>query len=277
MLQGYFPVNHCHAEERVVLANMWHDMITTEIDLGMEHKDVSDKGFKMFLIAHHFLWTYPKNAKLLASRFGICERYVRGENLWRWIRMIAKLKAKKIVWNQSLDDPNSQIFIVTVDGTDFKVWEKKHPTLPIDKAQYSHKFNHGALKYEIAVDVYRSKIVWISGPHRGGKHDKTIFDEGLKHKIRQGKKVISDRVYGSKADPGNHEKLALPNPMDNQVLANFKSLARCRHETLNGRLKFFASLNKTFCHSLNNHVHTFEAVCVIVQYQMDNGGQLFAT
>jgi hypothetical protein len=65
--------------------------------------------------------------------------------------------------------------------------------------------------------------------------------------------------------------------MDNQVLANFKSRARRRHETLNGRLKFFASLNKTFCHSLNNQVHTFEAVCVIVQYQMDNGGQLFAT
>jgi hypothetical protein len=27
----------------VVLANMWYDMTTTEIDLGMEHEDVSDK------------------------------------------------------------------------------------------------------------------------------------------------------------------------------------------------------------------------------------------
>jgi hypothetical protein len=41
-----------------------------------------------------------------------------------------------------LDDPTSQIFVVTVDGTDFKVWEKKHATMPYDKAQYSHKFNH---------------------------------------------------------------------------------------------------------------------------------------
>ncbi len=46
-----------------------------------------------------------------------------------------------------------------VDGTDFKVWEKKHPAMPIDKGQYSHKFNHGTLKYEIAIDVYESTVV----------------------------------------------------------------------------------------------------------------------
>jgi hypothetical protein len=38
--------------------------------------------------------------------------------------MLAKLKAKKIVWDPSFDDPNSQVFIVSVDGMDFKVWEK---------------------------------------------------------------------------------------------------------------------------------------------------------
>jgi hypothetical protein len=69
--------------------------------------------------------------------------------------MIAKLKTKKIVWDQSYDDPNSQIFIVTVDGTDLKCWEEKHPTLLHNKYQFSHKFNHGAFKYEIAVDIYK--------------------------------------------------------------------------------------------------------------------------
>jgi hypothetical protein len=261
----------------VVVANIWYDMMTTDINLGLTESDKSDKGFKMLMIALHFLWTYPKNSKILASRFGICERKARGEPLWRWVRMLAKLKAKKFVWDASLDDPNSQVFIVSVDGTDFKVWEKKHPTLPIDKGQYSHKFNHGALKYEIAIDIYRSKVVWISGPHRGGKHDKVIFSEGLQAKIRPGKKIITDRVYGSQATPEEHERLALPNPIDNPVLANFKARARARHESFNGRLKFFESLNKTFCHNSDNHVHIFEAVCVIVQYQMDNGAELFAT
>jgi hypothetical protein len=84
-------------------------------------------------------------------------------------------------------------------------------------------------------------------------------------------------VYGSQATPEEHERLALPNPIDNPVLANFKARARARHESFNGRLKFFESLNKTFCHNSDNHVHIFEAVCVIVQYQMDNGAELFAT
>jgi hypothetical protein len=261
----------------VVLANIWYDLTTTNIDTGLTENDKSPVGFKMFLIAHHFLWAYPKNSKMVASRFRICERNVRGEPLWRWLRMIAALKAKKIVWDKSLDDPKSQVFILTVDGTDYKVWEKKHPHFTIDKKQYSQKYNHGALKYEIAIDVYRSIVVWISGPHRGGKHDRTIFAEGLQAKIRPGKLVITDRVYGSKATPDQHAKLALPNPMDSKVLANFKARARCRHETFNGRLKFFRALSDTYHHSSDNHVHVFEAVCVIVQYQMDNGGELFQT
>jgi hypothetical protein len=243
--------------------------MTTDIETGLTERDKSDNGFRMHLLAHHFLWAYPKNSKILASQFRICERNSRGEPLWRWVRMIAALKAKKIVWDESLDDPSSQVFIVTVDGTDFKVWGKKHPHFTIDKGQYSQKFNHGALKYEIAIDVYRSKVVWISGPHRGGKHVKVIFCEALKDKIRPGKMVITDRVYGAKATPDDHAKLALPNPMDDQVLANFKARARCRHETFNGRLKFFRALSDTYHHSSDTHVHVFEAVCFIVEYQID--------
>jgi hypothetical protein len=118
----------------VVLANIWYDLTTTNIDTGLTENDKSPVGFKMFLIAHHFLWAYPKNSKMLASRFRICERNVRGEPLWRWLRMIAALKAKKIVWDKSLDDPKSQVFILTVDGTDYKVWEKSTLILRLIKS-----------------------------------------------------------------------------------------------------------------------------------------------
>jgi hypothetical protein len=149
--------------------------------------------------------------------------------------------------------------------------------MPIDKGQYSHKFNHGALKYEIAIDVYESKVVWTSGPHRAGMHDRTVYVEtGLRNKIPHGKKVITDRVYGSKAEPEDHIKLALPNPLDNKELANFKARVRAPHESFNGRLKFYKSLLDTYHHRADNHVHVFEAVCVTVQYQMDNGAKLFA-
>jgi hypothetical protein len=259
----------------VVLTDTWHDMMTTDIYLNLTISDKSDKGFDKFLTAHHFLWACPKNSKLLASTFAhIGERDARGEQPWRWVEMIAQLKVKTIVWDKSLDDPNSTVFIVSVDGTDYKVWEKKCPDFTIGKG-HSHKFNHGGLKYEIAINVFRCRVVWISGPHRAGKHDKTIFEEALSRKIKTGKKVITDRVHGAKGTPSTHAKLSLPNRMDSKGLANFKARARCRHETFNGRLKFFKALSDTFHHNPERHVHVFEAICVIVQHQMDNGGKTF--
>jgi hypothetical protein len=109
--------------------------------------------------------------------------------LWDWVAKIAALHEKKIEWLPGLDDRNKETFILAVDGTYFWMWEGKHPTLPIDCSQCSHKFKHGAVKYEITISTYSSKICWISGPHAGGKHDLAIFREGLKQKIAPGKKV----------------------------------------------------------------------------------------
>jgi hypothetical protein len=48
-----------------------------------DNKDKTEKGFKSFLIAMHFMWAYPKNGEMLASRFGVGLRQVQGKNLWR--------------------------------------------------------------------------------------------------------------------------------------------------------------------------------------------------
>jgi hypothetical protein len=266
---------HSHyGSDDVDLASMWHDLMTTTIpDAKLTTKEKSEKGFKAFMMAHHFLWTYPKNANLFASRFSICERYCRGEPLWRWIAKIAALKAKKIVWDPRLDADNTEIFVLTTDGTDFKMWEKKHPTLPIDRKQCSHKFNHAAVKYEIALSVFEPKCVWISGPHKGAKHDITIFREGLKDKVKDGKKIIVDRGYIS--NKPDERMLSQPSALDSKELNNFKSRARLRQETFNGRLKYFNALAQTFRHTIPQHGLVLEAVCVIVQYQMDNGRPIF--
>ena len=78
------------------------------------------------------------------------------------------------------------------------------------------------------------------------------------------------------AQPESHAKLSLPNPMDDQVLANFKARVRARHETFNGRLKFHRSLSDTHHHSDDKHAHVFEAICVTAQHQIDNGSPLFS-
>ena len=217
----------------VVVSVLWNDIVTSPTTIFPCNRDISEKGFKKLLIALHFLWAYPKNAEILALAFGVSVRSVQGDNLWNSVQLIAALKSTKITWPRAeYENPNTQIFIVTIDGVDFRVWEAKHPTMPYDKAMGSHKYNKkAALKYEIAVDIFRSKIVWISGPHKGSKHDKTIYFEGLRDLIPQGKKAIADRVYGAQASPDDHAKISLPSTTDSSVLHNFKSRARSRHET----------------------------------------------
>ena len=56
------------------LAEQWYDLTVTTIPLAsLDEKDKTMKGFKMFMVAHYFLWTYPRNAEQLASRFSMNE------------------------------------------------------------------------------------------------------------------------------------------------------------------------------------------------------------
>jgi hypothetical protein len=142
----------------LTLADMWHDMTATDIpEAQVNIGEQGDTGFRMFFVSYFFLWTYPNNSGLLVSRFHICEKYSRGEHLWKWIRKIAALKALKIVWDPHFSSNESEIVVVTLDGTDFRVNEKKHPRYNQDKGQCSKKFNHCAAKYEIAMSVFSSR------------------------------------------------------------------------------------------------------------------------
>lgn len=269
-------VFHAHyGSSSIVFATMWQDLQTVTVDdeVILTEKENSLWGFKRFLVAHFFLWAYPKNARLISSRFKICEKYSRGVVLWEWIGKIAILITFKVRWDPHLDDPLKQIFIITVDGVDFRIWETKHPLYNIDTGMCSEKFNASAVKYEIAISLLTGKCVWINGPFRGGENDKNMFRSGLKQKIAPGKLVIADRGYVS-SNKGE-EMLCTPNPLDSKAVNNFKSRSRCRHETFNGRLKNFASLRDTFRHGVAKHKIAFEAVVSIVQYQLDNGAPLY--
>ena len=111
---------------------------------------------------------------------------------WYWVIKISKLLRHKIRWDPSFSDDDGPIFIASVDGTDFKTWEKKHPLLNQDRRACTRKHNHGGVKCEIAISINESKVVWVSGPHRGGKHDITTFREGLKQMMPPGKLIIAD-------------------------------------------------------------------------------------
>lgn len=172
------------------------------------------------------------------------------------------------------DDPDHQyqMFMCSVDGVHFRVNEPTHPTYSKNPTMYSHKFHQAALNYEIAISIFTQQVIWINGPKKASTHDITIFREpnGLKEKMPQGKLVIGDKGYR-----GEKQMISTPNSHEPDELRKFKSRARARQETFNARLKTFASLDRRFRHGLQKHKTTFEAVCVICQYQMENGSPLF--
>lgn len=102
-----------------VIANQWFDLCTTDIALArLAPREKSPQGFKRLMMAHFFLWQYPKNARTFASRFEVCERYGRGEPVWSWVDKIAALNEKMIVWKPDLDSTLTPVMVITIDGVD---------------------------------------------------------------------------------------------------------------------------------------------------------------
>ena len=152
-----------------------------------------------------------------------------------------------------------------------RVGEPKHPTHSKNPRFYSHKFNQAGLDYELGISVYHNALVWMNGPFPAGDHDMNVFrDKGLKDKIPAGKKAIGDNGYR-----GEDAIIGTPNAHDEAEVRKFKSRARSRHESFNARLKAFRCLDVRFRHGIEKHKIVFEAVCVICQYQLENGSPLF--
>ena len=94
--------------------------------------------------------------------------------------------------------------MMTVDGTDFWIPEPS----PFDRKWFSHKFNHAALRYEMALCIQTGWIVWTNGPFCAGSYsDVKIFRAGLKRELDLYECVEVDRGYvGEMAflRPDNH-------------------------------------------------------------------------
>lgn len=220
-------------------------------------------------MAMNWCWDTPKNSYSFAQRWQQCERLSRGEPVWYWVRKIRGLKAIKILWPIHLDEPDSEIFVVSVDGTDFRTREISNEEFNQVKGNCSHKFRHCALRYEIAISVRTGFVVWINGPFRGAACEKTIYTRGLAKKIKEGKLCISDGGYAG------CDKVSMPNYREPKELRRFKTLIRTRHESFNGRVTGFRCLQETFQYAPTQHVICFEAVVVMLQYQIELGHPLY--
>jgi hypothetical protein len=191
---------------------------------------------------------------------------------WRYIRAIQALKEEKIKWIFD-GNKNDEYFILSVDGVHCRIYE---PRTQPSSGWYSKKFNKAGLMYELGIAIYHSKIVWINGPFPAGQNDMKVFKKpgGLMSKIPDDCRAIGDEGYR-----GEPSKVSTRNAFNSQELNDFENRVRARHETANSRLKAFGVLNQVFrgkgTTRMETHKSAFEACCVIVQYEMDNGSKLF--
>ncbi|KAL7537676.1 hypothetical protein ACHAXR_011645 [Thalassiosira sp. AJA248-18] len=248
-------------------------------DLKKDHPSVN---LKHFMLALNWFKLYDTE-HVLAGRWGNCEDHIRAK-VKEYARKIQSLKTKKIVFGGWGDE---EVHIITVDGVNFMVQEFR---LDPGAKWFDHKTKSAGLTYELAIAIRRNKLVWIKGPEpAGSKHDITIFRGGTKEqgkkkwdpnslyfKLPAGKKAVGDSGYAG--EPG---KVTTTRDQHSSELKKFLGRAKNRQESFHARLKSFNILGQRFRHGKSTkdkmamHKTCVEAVCVIVQYDLENGHPLF--
>jgi DDE superfamily endonuclease len=287
-----------YGSDPIVYARIWNDLHDGTNEAAFIH--TSTATLRHFFMSLFFLKCYP-SATQMAAIFRVCEKTAR-KWCWYFLSKIQALKHTKVTkhnniaitlctiifsilyslsqitwptqWTQGHPDfcqADLPVFLLTVDGVHCRIEEPQHPTKSKDPSYYSHKFRTAGVDYELGLSVFNNKLVWINGPMKASRHDVTVFRRaGLRAMIPDGHRVIGDSGYA-----GEPTVVSTPNAHDPVMLRRFKSRARARHEAFNGRIKNFKCLDERFRHSLKYHKGAFEATCVIVQYQIENGSPLF--
>ena len=225
---------------------------------------------KYWLLALYYLKKYPTKHQM--AGFLDVREATALTNSKKYVDALQGLKEMKIKWifeNGDLDER----FIVSVDGIHCRIWE---PRLDPSSKWYSKKHNGAGLVYEIGIAIWHNQLVWINGPFPAGQNDWVVFtkENGLKDKIPEGKKVVGDKIYRH-----DRTKVGADNEHDDRQVAKFKQRVKARHESGNCRIKSFGIIEGNFRSTgkdrLAKHKAVFEACCVLVQYEMENGRPLF--
>ena len=179
-------------------------------------------------------------------------------------KIIASLLLYKIIWIRRFEGWDGKTECVcTVDGVDCAIQEP----WPFDEEIFSKKLNGPGYKYEICVCIKTGAIVWVNGPFKAGRHDKTIFvKEGLKDALCDDELLEGDMAYSGDMQLKNAKTAQTKNAKRS------KGRARGHHENVNGELKKFEVVNSVFRHDpRKKHQMCFEAVAVICQLRHDFG------
>ena len=214
-----------------------------------------------------FLRTYDTEERL-ASLCGVKQEKTLRRWVWSVLDALSDIDYLGLIEfeRRFVRAPGANRCLITVDGTDFKIREP----IPFDRKWYSHKINGPALRYEIGISIATGWIVWVNGPFPAGDWpDLRIVRENLIHELLPWEYYIADGGYNdgqqfSITPSGRHEFV------DRQ-----RAQARARHETINGRFKFWNSMSGTWRHCRVKHGVAFRALANIIQLELETVSEAF--
>ncbi|KAJ3250255.1 hypothetical protein HDU77_006865 [Chytriomyces hyalinus] len=138
-----------------------------------------------------------------------------------------------------------------VNGVDMMVSEVQ----PLDKDLFSHKFKRAGYRYQVAVALETSKIVYVGGGVPCGKWpDLTLVRQTLLKHIEPHEKVAADQGYVG--DPRLMLRVLVTSVNNANHNFNLKQMG-AQHETVNQRFKDFQILNSLFQSDWNSHACIF--------------------
>jgi len=164
--------------------------------------------------------------------------------------------------------------LVSVDGVDCQVKGRINFDGTPDLGCKSQKHQTGgALRYEVAIAIRSSCIVWIAGPHLPGNfNDLQIFRQsGLIEQLEENERVEADD--GCIAEAPRYVKCP-GSVYINEEQRRLRGRVRMHHESINERLKNWGILSKKFRGENAEHAAAFRAVAAITQLAMDDGEEL---
>jgi hypothetical protein len=248
------------------LAALYADLKTSH------HNNIAAFNLRDFLMTLNWLKLYDTQ-HVLAGRWGLHEETI-SMKLIDYTKLIQGLKEEKISWG---DFHKDEVFVISIDGVHFRIFE---PRGDPGAHWYDHKSNSAGVTYELGIAIRSSRLVWVRGPFPASQHDLTTFRGGkkkdpkdptaLQFKLGPGQRGVGDSGY-----QGEPKKVTTTREGHSTELKKWLARVKARHETFNTRLKFYKILEHRFRHGFQQHKMVMEAVCVAVQYDMENGNPLF--
>jgi hypothetical protein len=257
----------CYGSHPYVYARIWRDLEVYEID--------HERKLGYYLMTLFWMKGYDTEAKI-ATIWRRDEETVRA---WCWYYAECIQTMFELVVQLPKNLHADLEYPLIVDGVHCRIFEPgDHPTEPFDSKFSSKKFGKkAALAYEVAVSTTEQRIYSVRGPFPAGEFtDLVMFrDCGLQDwLIKKGKKAFADAIY-VKAGKG----VSTPcTQYDSKPANQYKRKGRAKVESINSRLKNFGVLNQIFRHKIDRmskHKTCFQAVTVIVAYQLQSGSPLF--